>query len=154
MTKIDEPTTFAQQLGRDLGEQIESNRDLKCDSPGWHTLASAASRQSGIGNYSISVHHGPVIYLEKKEAAEFINCASEKVDNIGNLFVNGQAAEFIDCPSVKIGDIVALFVKDKKYQVQREYRFVVSVNFHSPSEKEIFLKVSDDLRKFMSALYF
>ena len=154
MTKIDEPTIFAQQLGHDFGKQIESNRDLKCDSPGWHTLASAASRQSGIGNYSISVYHGPVIYLEEKEAAEFIHCASEKVDNIGNLFVNGQAAEFIDCASEKIGNIVVLFVKDKKYQVQQEYRFVVSVNFHSPSEKEIFLKVSDDLRKFMSALYF
>ena len=154
MTKIDKPSTFARQLAYDFGKQIDSNRDLKCDSPGWHTLASAVSKQSEIGNYSISVYHGPVIYLEKKEAAEFISCASEKVGNIGNLFVNGKAAEFIDSPSVKVGNIVILFVKDKKYQVQQEYRLVVSVNFHSPSGKGICLEISDDLRKFMSALYF
>ena len=153
MTKIDEPTTFAQQLGHDFGNQIESNRGLKCDSPGWHTLASAVSRQYGIGNYSIFVHHGPVIYLGEKESAEFINCASEKIDNIGNLFVKGKAAEFIDSVSKKIGNIVVLFVKDKKYQEQQEYRFVVDVNFHGPSENEIFLKVSDGLKTFMSPLF-
>ena len=131
MTKIDEPTTFAQQLGYDFRRQIESKRDLKCESQGQHMLASTENRQSGRCDYSIFVSHGPVVYLHDKENAEFINRASEKM---GNRFV--------------------LFVKDKKYEVQQEYRFVVSVNFHSPSEKAIFLKVSEDLKRFMSPLSF
>ena len=53
-----------------------------------------------------------------------------------------------------MGNQAVLFVKDKKYGVQQEYRFVVSVNFHSLSEKAIFLKVSEDLRRFMSPLSF
>ena len=133
MTKIDEPAAFAKQLGHDFGKQIESNRDLECDSLGWHMLVSALNRRSGIGDYSIFVYHGPVIYLGEKETAEFINCASERIERIGNL--------------------VVLFVKDKKYEVQQEYRFVVSVNFHSPVGKEILLTVSDDLKKFMSPLF-
>ncbi len=53
-----------------------------------------------------------------------------------------------------MGNRVALYVKDKKYEVQQEYRFVVSVKFHSPSEKAIYLKVSEDLRRFMAPLSF
>lgn len=131
MTKIDEPTTFAQQLGCDFGRQIESNRDLKCDSRDRHMLASTVNRQSGRGDYSILVYHGPVIYLYEKEVPEFINRASEKM-----------------------GNQVVLFVKDKEYEVQQEYRFVVRVKFHSPSEKAIYLKVSEDLKRFMSPLSF
>ena len=131
MTKINEPTTFAQQLGRDFGKQIESNRDLKCDSPGWHALALAAGRQRGRGDYSIFVYHGPVIYFHEKKVPEFIDRASEKK-----------------------GKHVVLFVKDRKYQVQQEYRFVVRVKFHSPSEKAICLKVSEDLKRCMSPLSF
>ena len=152
MTKIDEPTAFAQQLGHDFGKQIERNRDLKCDSPIWHALASVSSRQSGIGGYSIFVSHGPVVYLEENEAAEFINWASEKMGNRDVLFIKGEKCEVPQ--EFRMGNEVVLFVKDKKYEVQREYRFVVSVNFHSPSEKEIFLKVSEDLKKFMSPLFF
>lgn len=151
MTKIDEPTAFAQQLGRDFGKQIDSNRDLKCDSPGLYMLASAVSRQSGIGGYSISVSHGPVIYLDEKEAAEFIDYTSKKMGNRVTIFIENKKGEVLD--DLEIGNVVALFVKDKKYQVQQEYRFVVSVNWHSPSERAIFLKVSDDLKKFMSPLF-
>ena len=152
MTQIDEPTAFAQQLGHDFVKRVESNRDLKCDSPSLHALASALSRHSGIGGYSIFVSHGPVVYLEEKEAAEFINCASEKMGNRGVLFIKGEKCEVPQ--EFRMGNEVVLFVKDKKYEVQQEYRFVVSVNFHSPSEKEIFLKVSEDLKKFMSPLFF
>ena len=44
MTKIDESTAFAQQLGYDFGSQIESTRDLKCDLQGVHLLTSALAR--------------------------------------------------------------------------------------------------------------
>ena len=152
MTKIDEPTTFAQQLGHDFGKQIESNRDLECDSPGWHLIRSASGRQSGTGDYSIFVSHGPVIYLSKEEIPEFINRASEKIGDRVTVFVKGERGEVQE--GFKMGNQVVLFVKDKKYEVQQEYRFVVSISFHSPVEKEIFLKVSDDLKKFMSPLSF
>ena len=89
------------------------------------------NRQSGRGDYSIFVYHGPVIYLDEKEVPEFIDLASKK-----------------------IGKHVVLFVKDRKYEVQQEYRFVVTVQFHSPSEKAMYLKVSEDLKRFMSPLSF
>ena len=150
MTKIHEPTAFAQQLGRDFAKQIESNTDLKCNSLGLYTLASAVSRQSGIGGYSIFVSHGPVIYLHEKEGAEFINRASKKMGNRVTVFIEDKKGEVQQ--DFEIGNEVVLFVKDKKYEVQQEYRFVISVNFHSPSEKATFLKVSDDLKKFMSPI--
>ena len=81
----------------------------------------------------IRIYHGPVIYLEEEKKSDFLDDASEYVDKV--------------IP-------IVLFVKDKKYEVQQEYRFVVKVDFHRPTEKEIFLKVSDDLKKFMSPLSF
>ena len=77
--------------------------------------------------------HGPVIYLEEERKSEFLDYASECIDKV--------------IP-------IVLFVKDRKYEVQQEYRFVVNISLHSPTEKEIFLKVSDDLKKFMSPLSF
>ena len=151
MTKIDEPTAFAQQLGYDFGRQIESNRDLKCDSQGWHLLASAAAKESGIGGYSIFVHHGPVIYLEAEKSAEFISYASKKMGN-HVLLIKGEKCE--DILEYEIGKQVMFFVKDKEYEVQQEYRFVVSINSHSPRERAIYLKVSEDLKRFMSPLSF
>lgn len=128
MTKIDDPSSFAKQLGYDFGKQIESNKDLKCDFPAYQMIISAANRQSGeMSDYSIFVDHGPVVYLAEEKAQEFINYASEKSD----------------VPLV-------LFVKDKKYEVQQEYRFIVTIPFHSPNNKKFLLEVSDDLKKFMS----
>ena len=152
MTKIDEPTTFAQQLGYDFGRQIEINRDLECDERGWHLLASAAAKISEIGGYSIFVRHGPVIYLEAERSAEFISHASKKKSNRVTVLIEDKKGEVQE--DLEIGNQVALFVKDKRYEVQQEYRFVVSVNFHSPKEKAIFLKVSEDLKRFMSPLSF
>lgn len=151
MTKIVEPTAFAQQLGYDFGKQIESSKDLKCDLPALHLLASTSARESGIGGYSIFVHHGPVVYLEENEKPEFIDHASKKMCN-KVLLIKGAKYEFPQ--KCEIGDKVVLFVKDRKYEVQQEYRFVVSVNFHSPSEKAICLKASEDLKRFMSPLSF
>ncbi len=151
MTKIDEPTAFAQQLGYDFGRQIKSNRDLKCDLQGAHLLTSALARESGIGGFSIFVYHGPVIYLEEKEKPEFISRASEKTGN-HILLIKGEKCEVPQ--EYEMGNQVVLFVKDKEYEVQQEYRFVVSVNFHSPSKKAIKLKVSDNLKRFMSPLSF
>ena len=44
---------------------------------------------------------------------------------------------------------IALFVKDKKYQVQQEYRFVVYTLNYRHKNGNLKLNVSDDLRKLM-----
>ena len=83
--------------------------------------------------FLILMCHGPVIYFEEEKKSDFLDDASECVDKV--------------IP-------IELFVKNKKYEVQQEYRFVVNISLHRPTEKEIFLKVSDDLKKFMSPLSF
>ena len=128
MTGISKPASFAEQLGYDVGRQIEWSKDLKCDSLGKHLEFSTLGRLTGEEyGYFINVYHGPIIYLEKTRAHEFINYASERV-----------------------GTRVVLFVKDKKYEVQQEYRFVVRIPFHSPSKDRFLLNVSEELKKFMS----
>ena len=127
MTKIENPAAFAKQLGHDLGKQIESGKDLKCNILGLYTLFSTLSELHGHGSgFFILVEHGPVIYLEEEKSQEFINYASERTD----------------LP-------VMLFVKDLKYELQQEYRFVIKVTGHSPKEDKFYQKVSEDLRKLM-----
>ena len=127
MTKIENPAVFAEQLGHDFGQQIESGKDLKCNIPGLYILFSKLSRlyNRGSGPF-IVVDHGPVIYLDREKKQEFINYASERTD----------------LP-------VILFVKDLKYKLQQEYRFVIKVAGHSPKNDKFFLKVSEDIRKLM-----
>lgn len=140
MTKIDKPSAFAEQLGYDFGTQIEPDNDLKCDYSARyrHMISSAVSRQSGqMSDYFIYVDHGPVIYLAKERTQEFINYAKEKSQG-STSYVSEEET------------IIALFVKDKKYEVQQEYRFVVTVPFHSPNSEKFLLKVSEDLKNFMS----
>lgn len=138
MTKINKPSSFAEQLGNNFGAQVEPNNDLKCDSPAWHMVFSAVSSYSGqMSDYYIIVDHGPVVYLEQEKQAEFINYAGERVQ------------EITERPSEEKATI-ALFVKDKKYEVQQEYRFVVRIPFHSPSEDRFLLKITKELKEFMS----
>ena len=140
MTKIDNPSSFAKQLGHDFGKQIEPNEKLKCDSPAWHMIASAANRQLGQTNdYYILVNHGPVIYLKEDKQSEFINYAVKRVQGITG------------CPSEEEATI-ALFLKDPKYEVQQEYRFVVRVPFHSPSKDSFRFNVSEELKRLMSPI--
>ena len=128
MTKIAEPSEFAKQLGRDVGKQIELDRDLKCDYPGPHILASFSRRQSGVMDDSlIFVNHGPVIYLDDDKIEKLLNNPPEE---------NG-------------GSIIP-FVKRKKYKEQQEYRFLISVQFHSPKQDTFYLKVSDELKNLMA----
>ena len=103
-------------------------------------IASAADRQLGQTNdYYIFVDHGPVIYLKEEKQSEFINVAVKRVRGITG------------CPSEE-ETTIALFLKDPKYEVQQEYRFVVRVPFHSPSEDRFIFKVSEELKKFMSPI--
>ena len=128
MTKIKEPSEFAKQLGRDVGKQIELDRDLECDYPGWHIIASHVRKQSEfLGDYLIAVDHGPVIYLDDDKIEKLLNKHSEE-----------RSASIVP------------FVKRKKYKGQREYRFLISVQFHSPKRDTFCLKVSDKLKNLMS----
>ena len=129
MTKIEEPSEFAKQLGRDVGKQIEFDRDLKCDNFGLHHLVTLFSRKQSefLGDYQVDVNHGPVIYLEDNQIETLFNNYSE--EHRGSLVP---------------------FVKRKRYREQQEYRFVVSVRFHSPNKDTFCLRVTDRLRNLMA----
>ena len=130
MTKIEKPSEFAKQLGRDVGKQIEFDRDKKCDNFGLHILASFSRKQNEfLGDSLIAVDHGPVIYLDDDKIERLLNNYSEEHS----------------------GSIVP-FVKRKKYKEQQEYRFVVSVQFHSPNKDTFNLKVSDAFRNLMALI--
>ena len=127
ITKIENPAVFAEQLGHDFGKQIDSENDLKCTNLGLYMLFSKLSEIYSRGSgFFILVDHGPVIYLDGEEKEEFINYASERNDTP-----------------------VILFVKNKKYEVQQEYRFVVRVAGCSPKKHKFYLTVSEDIRKLM-----
>ena len=127
MTKIENPAVFAEQLGHDFGQQVESGMGLQCNNYGLYTIFSTLDMAHGQGSdFFILVEHGPVIYLDEKKQQEFINYASERTD----------------LP-------VILFVKDLTYELQQEYRFVIKVAGHSPKEDKFYLKVSEDIRKLM-----
>ena len=81
---------------------------------------------------TIIVLHGPVIYLDGDKTSEFIVRSREKFSD-----------------TFPITDTIPLFVKDKKYQVQQEYRFVVSTP-HRQRTNHILLNISEDLRKLFS----
>ena len=130
MTKIGEPSEFAKQLGRDVGKQIELDRDLKCDYPGRHILDSFTRMQSRVmGNSLIFVSHGPVIYLDNEKRERLLN----------------------NPPRENAGSVVP-FVKLKKYKEQQEYRFLVSVQHHSPTEDTFCLKVSEEIKNLMEPI--
>lgn len=130
MTKIEKPSEFAEQLGRDVGNHINSQNDLEIDfsqSPILHTLGSFHRKLIGdMGEYLILIDHGPVIYLNEREIAELIKKNSE---------ANGAN--------------IIPFVKREKYKEQQEYRFLVRVHGLIIDKMEFYLKVSDELRKLM-----
>ena len=146
MAKIDEPSKFAEQLGDDVGQQIELHHDFKFRPAGgwegkdvlreaWNAISSMSGEQSlgGQGrnraDFLISVNHGPVIYLEEDEIEESKN----------------------NVPKGHGGDIIP-FLKRKKYEEQQEYRFVIRVRYHSPNKDTFYLKVSDELRNLMAPI--
>ena len=128
MTSIGNPSDFAKLLGRDLGRQINLIKDFKCNDPALYRLASAHSQATKpLGDYSIFVNHGFVIYLDDREIETFM----------------------VDLPNEVAADFLP-FVKRKKYKEQQEYRFLISVNFHTPKNDILYLKVSDELRNLMA----
>ena len=124
MTKIAEPSKFAEQLGCDVGKQIELQRDFKVD---WPIEALVASKL-GVNDYFISVYHGPVFYLNAGEKQKLIQRYELGSRNI------------------------IPFVKSEEYREQQEYRFLVRVSGYSPNEDLFYLKVSDELRNLMSPI--
>lgn len=128
ITGIGNPSDFAKQLGRDFGREIDLNRDFKCNHPELQRVVSAHSQGTKhLGDYSIFVNHGFVIYLDDREIETFM----------------------VDLPKELAADLLP-FVKRKKYKEQQEYRFRISVNFHTPKNDILFLKVSDELRNLMA----
>ena len=131
MTRIEKPSEFAEQLGRDVGKYIGSQNDLEIDfsqPPILHMLGSFQRKLTkNMGEYLILVDHGPVIYLDDSEIVEITKKDSE---------ANGAN--------------IIPFVKREKYKEQQEYRFLVRVHGLIIDKMEFYLKVSEDLRKLMS----
>lgn len=126
MTKIINPILFAKQLSKDIAKQINVKNDLKCDNQEINQMFQNGRIDVNY-NYIIRVFHGPVIYTDTVKRQELFIYANQ--ENI---------------------DFIMYFVKNKKHEVQQEYRFVVEIMFHSPYKNKYLLKVSDDLRELMS----
>ena len=117
---------------------------MKLTNPCYNSMASIANPPTSlakqlaidvrthINTYSF-VFHGPVIYLDEDKESEFIKRSRERFS-----YTFPTTAH------------IPLFVKDKKYQVQQEYRFVVYTPLYRYGEDHILLNVSDDLRKLFS----
>ena len=131
MAKIENPSDFAEQLGRDIGEHIGLPNNLNySQSAILHVLGSIDRKQTGfMGEYLIAIDHGPVIYLNEDEIREVVKKYGE----------------------VKGGDVIP-FVKREKFKNQREYRFIVSIQGHILDKKEFYLKISPELRDLVSSM--
>ena len=162
MTRIDNPSNFAKQLGYDFGKQVKIKADFQCNSSALFEIGSAAVKEhianslarfattqelstvaksvaaealarhkEGPDGYSIFIDHGPVLYLESKNIAPFI----------------------AGIPKFREGEFLP-FVKQIEYEEQKEYRFVTSIQFHTPKNDAFNLIVSDELRNLMTPLGF
>lgn len=130
MTKIEDTSEFAKQLGREVGKYFNFHNNLKCDLPGLHLITSALKKQDAvIGEHLIFVNHGPVIYLNEDKIVELMNSVPE-----------GDSGNYIP------------FVKRKKYEDQQEYRFIVDFQLHSPNKDYFDLQISDGLRNLMAPI--
>ena len=68
-TRIESPSSFAEQLGRDFGRQIRPNNDLRCNNYGLQMITHFLKKNStALGDHTIFVDHGPVRYTDKIEA--------------------------------------------------------------------------------------
>ncbi len=135
-TRIASPSCFAAQLGYEFGKQVDFEKNLKSDPPGWHLINAYFRRQSKcLGEYLIHVDHGPVCYLPE-----------EKIERTMNQVFDSDS------------DNILPFLKRTEYQGQQEYRFVISVQFqrianHKDEKNQtFFLKVSGKLRNLMTPL--
>ena len=160
MTRIDNASSFGTQLGGDIGQQALFKNDFICDYPLFFRRVIPKSKnvieniiknmlnieaicqctkdklrdslvqlKADIDIYTIFVDHAPVLYLEKDRIAPFI----------------------AELPELHAASVVP-FVKQIHYAEQQEYRFVISVQFHSPRNSKFRLGVSNELRSLMTSL--
>lgn len=124
-TKIDSASRFAEQLGRDIGRQVNAKEDLICNNESLYIIADFMKfNNCNLGDHIIFVDHGPVKYT---------NRIQEHV---------------LSFPEEHRGSIIP-FIKREIYAKQQEYRFCVSFQYHSPQRECFHFKVSDDLRNLM-----
>ena len=160
MTNIDNVPSFASQLGSDFGQLCEINNTFMVTRPKYSSPMSSIAKTlinstlknalaiKGISEctkknltnavaqlkatpkaYTIHISHGAVAYLER--------------DSIAWLM-----AEIPDFDNAAI----LPFVKQIDYADQQEYRFVISVQLHTPKIDKFNLTVSDELRTLMTPL--
>ncbi len=160
MTNIDNVPSFALQLGSDFGQQCEINNTFMVTLPKYSSLMSSITKKTidntlknalaieGISEctkknltnavaqlkatpeaYTIHISHGAVAYLERDSIA----CLMAEIPDFDNA-------------------ALLPFVKQIDYAEQQEYRFVISVQLHTPRIDKFNLAVSDELRTLMTPL--
>ena len=160
MTNIDNLPSFAQQLGSDFGQQCEINNTFMRSIPEYSSLMSSITKKTidntlknflaieGISEctkknltnavaqlkatpeaYTIHISHGAVAYLERDSIA----CLMAEIPDFHNA-------------------ATLSFLKQIDYAEQQEYRFVISVQLHTPKIDKFYLTVSDELRNLMTPL--
>lgn len=129
-TKIENPSDFAKQLGRDVGQHINIHNNFKRDYRQRAILSILRffGKLPGYnGEYLISVEHGPVVYLNENKIGEIVKRMSDE-----------EQAGIIP------------FIKREKYKEQQEYRFLVHICGYILDETELYLKISSNLRNLVS----
>lgn len=107
--------------------------------PAFFAKQLGVSVRKQLNTLSTIVYHGPVIYLDENKINEFANRCHKRLCNYESF------PDFLPIAEHEI----RLFLKEKKYEVQQEYRFVVYTPNYRHRKSNLKLNVSDDLRKLM-----
>ena len=160
MTRIDNPTCFATQLGYEYAKQVKINEDLKCKFPELFALESPLvkdhiekSLKHVISNEGISASAKSVFTESLARNKETANGYIILVDHGTVVYLDGgKIGPFISgIPEIRRAEFVP-FVKHTEYTEQQEYRFVISVKYHEPKIDTFDLVVSDELKSLMTPL--
>ena len=110
---------FALSLGGEFARQRDDGRHAQVTGLDW--LVYAACESSGLDSV-VHVHYGPVVYDEE----------------VGEVLF-ARIPEHARC-------LAAHFFKCKKFEDQREYRFIVSAPGGRPIEDAFYMRITSELR--------
>ena len=150
MTKIKNPSDFANQIGIDFAKQIDFDRELEKAQPIVEIPNTAESlwekvksRFGYVGEYLICVKHVPVFYIDRELSVSPMRLDSLSIRSIA-----------LECDESTLQEMAALipFIKFSEYKKQREYRFIVWIESYRPKYENFYLKISDELRSLFSPI--
>ena len=160
MTRIDNPSSFATQLGGDIGQQVSFKNDFICDYPVFFRMVIPGSKNV-IENIIKNMLTIEVISQCTKDTLRDALVQLKATTTVHTIFVDHGPVLYLErdrftsykaeLPELH-GASVVPFVKQIDYAEQQEYRFVISAQFHTPRNAKFNLAVSDELRTLMTPL--